>query len=42
MTQFLAVKLWARIPLQIYLGDSASALVLYLCVHFHKCVSVAF
>ena len=38
--QFLAIKLWVRIPLQI--EDSPSALLLYLCVNFHKCVSVAF
>ena len=36
ITQFLAIKLWARIPLQI--GDSLSALFLYLSVNFHKCV----
>ena len=38
--QFLAVKLWLRIPLQI--GHSPSAVFLYLCVKFNKCVSVAF
>ena len=38
--QFLAIKLWVRIPFQI--GDSLSALFLYFCVNFHKCVSVAF
>ena len=40
LLSFLQLKLWARIPLQI--GDSPSAVVLYLCVNFHKCVSVAF
>ena len=40
LLNFLQLKLWARIPLQI--GDSPSAVVLYLCVNFHKCVSVAF
>ena len=33
----LAIKLCVRIP-----GDSPSALFNYLCVNFHKCVSVAF
>ena len=40
LLSFLQLKLWARIPLQI--GDSPSAVFLYLCVNFHKCVSVAF
>ena len=40
ITQFLAMKLCARIPLQI--GDNPLALFLYLCVNFHKCVSVGF
>ena len=40
MTQFLATEARARIPLQI--GDSPSAVILYLCVNFHKRVSVAF
>ena len=40
ITQFVAVKLWAKIALQI--GDSLSALFLYLCVSVHKYVSVAF
>ena len=40
ITHFLQLKLWARIPLQI--GDSPSVVVLYLCVNFHNCVSVAF
>ena len=38
--RFLLLKLWERIPFQI--GDSPSTLFLYLCVNFHKCVSVAF
>ena len=38
--QFLAIKLWVRIPLQT--GDSPSAHLLSFCVNFHKCVSVAF
>ena len=37
---FLQLKLWARMLLQI--GDSPSAVFLYLYVNFHKCVSVAF
>ena len=37
--RFLLLKLWERIPFQI--GDSPSTLFLYLCVNFHKCVSVA-
>ena len=40
ITQFLSIKLWVGISFQI--GDSLSALFLYLCVNFHKCVSVAF
>ena len=40
LLNFLLLKLWARIPLQI--GDSPSAVFLYFCVNFHKCVSVAF
>ena len=40
ITQFVAIKLWVRILLQI--GDSPLALFLNLCVNFHKCVSVAF
>ena len=35
ITLFLAIKLWARIPLQI--RDSPSALFPYLCVDFQKC-----
>ena len=35
ITLFLAIKFWARIPLQI--RDSPSALFPYLCVDFHKC-----
>ena len=34
ITLFLAIKLWARIPLQI--ADSQSALYLHLCVTFQK------
>ena len=37
---FLQLKLWARMLLQI--GDSPSAVFLYLYVNFHKGVSVAF
>ena len=40
ITQFITVRLMAKIPLQI--GDNPSALALHLCVHFHKSVSVAF
>ena len=40
LLNFLQLKFWARMHLQI--GDSSSAVVLYLCVNFHKCVSVAF
>ena len=40
LPSFLQPKLWARIPLQI--GDSPSVVFLYLCVNFHKCVTVAF
>ena len=39
ITQFLSIKLWVGISFQI--GDSLSALFPYLCVNFHKCVSVA-
>ena len=38
--QVFAIKLWVRITFQI--GDSPLAFFLYLCVNFHKCVSVAF
>ena len=38
--KFLAEKPWARTSLQI--GGSPSALFLYLCLTFHKCVIVAF
>ena len=40
LLNFVQLKLWARLPLQI--GDSPSAVVLYLCVNFHKCVIVTF
>ena len=40
LPSFLQLKLWARMLLQI--GDSPSAVFLYLYVNFHKCVSVAF
>ena len=42
ITQFITVRLMARIPLQI--GDDPSALAsMHLCVNFHKSVnSVAF
>ena len=40
ITQFLPIKLWARIPLQA--GESPLALFPYLCVSFHKCVRVPF
>ena len=40
ITQFLAIKLWARIPLQI--EDSPLVIFLYLYVNFQKCVSLAF
>ena len=41
MTQFLATEaLGENIPLQI--RGSPPAVVLYLCVNFHKCVIVAF
>ena len=39
-TDIFSTILYSRIPLQI--GDSPPAVVLYLCVNFHKCVSVAF
>ena len=38
LLSYLQLKLWVRIPLQI--GDSPSAVSLYSCVSFHKCVSV--
>ena len=41
LLSFLELKLWARIPLLIG-NHSRWAVVLYLCVNFHKCVSVAF
>ena len=40
ITQFLAKKVWVGMSFQI--GDSMSAAFFYLCVNFHKCVSVAF
>ena len=40
LLNLLQLKLWERTPLQI--GDSQSAVALYLCVNFHKCVSVSF
>ena len=40
LLSLLQLKLWARIPLQI--GQSPSAVLPYLCVSFHKCVSVSF
>ena len=40
ITQFIRVRLMARIPLKI--GDDPSAFALHLCVNFHKRVSVAF
>ena len=40
LLRFLELKLWARIPLLIG-NHSRWAVVLYLCVNFHKCVSVA-
>ena len=40
ITQFLAIKLWARIPLQI--EDSPLVIFIYLYVNFQKCVSLAF
>ena len=40
ITQFLAIKLWARIPLHI--EDSPLVIFLYLYVNFQKCVSLAF
>ena len=40
LLHFFAVKLWVGISFQI--EDSLSAPFLYLCVNFHKCVSVAF
>ena len=40
ITQFITVRLMARIPLQI--GNDPSAFALHLCVKFHKSVSVAF
>ena len=38
ITQFLAIKLLVKIPLQI--GDIPSALFLYFCVNVHESVSV--
>ena len=38
--QFLAIKLWVRIPFQV--EDSLLALFLCLCISFHKYVSIAF
>ena len=38
ISQFLAIKLLVKIPLQI--GDSPSALFLYFCANVHKSVSV--
>ena len=40
LLNLLQLKLWANIPLEI--GESPSAVVLYLCVNFHKCISVVF
>ena len=40
LLNFLQLKLWARIPLQI--GDSPPAVSLHSCITVHKCVSVAF
>ena len=40
LLHFFAVKLWVGISFQI--EDSLLAPFLYLCVKFHKCVSVAF
>lgn len=40
IVQFLAKKLWVRIPFQT--GDSPQTVFLYLRVNFHKFVSVAF
>ena len=36
LLNFLQLKLWARIPLQI--GDGSSAVVLYLCFNFHNII----
>ena len=40
LLSFLQLKLWARISLQM--GNTSSAVFPYLCVNFHKCVSVVF
>ena len=40
ITLFLVIKCLVGISFQI--GDSLSALYLYSCVNFHRCVSVAF
>jgi len=42
ITQFLATEALGNSSLPLQIGDSPSAVVLYLCVNFHKGVSVEF
>ena len=42
ITQFFATEALGKNTLNLQIGDSPPSVVLYLCVNFHKCVSVAF